>query len=148
MPTTGIAVRNVKIGLWCLVTAIGMAAFWAIAATLTQRPLGSMPLLIALDVVVMLGLLRLVPNAARAALAGASTALAIALAWWLIAASQMAAMLGLDPLQSLRRIGPHLVWSLSAASFDRFDLALAAASIALAAAWGYGFGRRSHRGAR
>ncbi len=147
MHVSGTVMNRLKIGLWCLLAATGMAALWAIAATATHRPLGWMALLTALDVIVMLGLLRLVPDATRAGLAGASTALSIILAWWFIAASQMAPMLGLHPLQSLLRIGPHLVLSLSAASFDRFDLALAVASIVLATAWGFGFTVRKRRGA-
>src|SRR3546814_2773457 len=88
--------------LSCLLTAAGMAALWAMAAVATHRPLGWVALLTAVDVIVMLSLLRLAPGTIRAGLAGASTALAIMLAWWFIAASQMAPMFGLPPLQSLQ----------------------------------------------
>ncbi|PKM01493.1 MAG: hypothetical protein CVV16_14400 [Gammaproteobacteria bacterium HGW-Gammaproteobacteria-6] len=122
-----------------------MAALWAMAAVATQRPLGWMALITALDVSIMLSLLRLAPGAMRASLAAATTVLSITLAWWFIAASQMAPMFGLHPLQSLQRISPHLALSLSAASFNRFDLVLAAASIVLAAARGFGFKALSGR---
>jgi len=138
-------VNHLKTGLWCLVTASGMAALWAMAAVATQRPLGWMALITALDVSIMLSLLRLAPGAMRASLAAATTVLSITLAWWFIAASQMAPMFGLHPLQSLQRISPHLALSLSAASFNRFDLVLAAASIVLAAARGFGFKALSGR---
>lgn len=139
MTTSSTLVKRLSVGLWCLLTATGMAALWAMAAVATHQPLGWMALLTAVDVIVMLSLLRLAPGTIRAGLAGASTALAIVLAWWFIAASQMAPMFGLHPLQSLQRISLNLAFHLSAASFSRFDLLLAAASIALAAAWGRGF---------
>lgn len=135
--------NQLKTTLWCLVTAAGMAALWAMAAVATQRPLGGMALLTAADVIVMLSLLRLAPGAKRAGVAAATTALSIALAWWFIAASQLAPMFGLHPLQSLQRISLHLAFNLSAASFSRLDLLLAAASIVLAAFWGFAFKPRN-----
>lgn len=129
--------KRLSIAFWSLLTAFGMAAVWTMATLLTQRPLAWMALLTAADVVVMLSLLRLAPGVTRAALAAANTAVSIALAWWFIAASQMAPMLGLQPLQSLQRMSLHLAFSLSAATYSDGDRLLAAASIALAALWGF-----------
>jgi len=130
-------VKRVSIAFWSLLTAVGMAAVWAMATLATQRPLAWMALVSAADVVLMLSLLRLAPGLTRAALAAANTTLSIVLAWWFIAASQMAPMLGLHPLQSLQRMSPQLAFSLSAATFSDGDRLLAAASIALAALWGF-----------
>lgn len=72
-------------------------------------------------------------TASGAVLAVLLTLLASAYAWYLLAAVQMAMMLGLPPRMTLMRIGPDLAWALTRANLSLPDYVLVIGA-ALAAA--------------
>ena len=92
-----------------------------------------MALLAAVDVALLLRLTGVAPGPARMLAAVLATALAVALAQWLIVATQMGIVLGLQPLDSALRLGPVLARQLLVLSLDRGDLAWMLASLPLAA---------------
>jgi hypothetical protein len=69
----------------------------------------------------------------RGLLAVLATALAIALAYWMMAAIQMGGLIGLAPLESARRLGPSLAWQLAKLVLNRVDWVLLVAALPLAA---------------
>ena len=74
----------------------------------------------------------------RGIAATAGTALCIALSYWLIAATQFGAVLGLRPLESAARMGPALASELSRLQAGPYDATLLALALlcALFGAWG------------
>ena len=120
---------------------LGADAVWVLLAVAGNRPCSWMALLTAVDVALLLRLTGAPPGAARVAVAVLATALAVALAQWLIVATQMGIVLGLQPLDSAWRLGPAVARQLLRLSLDRGDLAWMLASLPLAAL----LARRSRR---
>jgi hypothetical protein len=125
--------------LWLLPAAallagvLGADAVWVVVAVASGRPCSWMALLAAVDVAFMLRLAGVRPGAARVLVAVLATAFAVALAQWLVVATQLGMLLGLEPLESATRLGPHLAKQLLMISLGRADYAWLLASLPLAA---------------
>jgi hypothetical protein len=111
---------------------LGTDAVWVLLAVAGNRPCSWMALLAAVDVALLLRLTGAPPGAARVALAVLATTLAVVLAQWLIVATQLGIVLGLQPLDSALRLGPALARQLLHLSLDRGDLAWMLVSLPLA----------------
>lgn len=108
---------------------------WVVLALHLQRQAGWMALLAAADVVLMLRLGGMPAGRARALLGAAATAAVCALALWGIAATHIGFAFGLNPWDSVLKLGFHHACTLVAlATTPRDWLALAAAPV-LAAWW-------------
>jgi hypothetical protein len=83
--------------------------------------------------VLLLRLARMAPGWTRSALGVATTALAIALANWGIAAAQIGKLMGLLPWESAFKLGPQYAWTLVGLANKPADLAWLAAALLLAA---------------
>jgi hypothetical protein len=116
-----------------LAGVLGADAVWVLLAVASNRPCSWMALLAAVDVALLLRLTGAPPGAARVTVAVLATALAVALAQWLIVATQLGIVLGLQPLDSALRLGPALARQLLHLSLDRGDLAWLLVSLPLAA---------------
>ena len=112
---------------------LGADAAWVALAVFTGRPCSWVALLAALDVALLLRLTGVRPGTARIVLAVLATAIAVALAQWLIVATQMGVVLGLQPLDSALRLGPALARQLLVLSLGKADLAWMLASLPFAA---------------
>ena len=128
---------------WTLALALsiaglaGLAAIWTTAAVLSGQALGWLALFAAFD---SAWLLRLggAPKGVRRVLAAVlGTALAIALSYWMIVATLFGLPLGLEPIDSFRRMGPSLAWDLSMLLASDWDIAFAVAALPLAAWWAH-----------
>ncbi len=119
--------------LLVLTGCVGLAAAWVAVAMISGRQSGWMALLAALDAAFLLRLGGALPGTARGMLGVLATALTIILAYWGIVAAHLAGMLGLGFSDAAVRLGPSLVWMLSALASNTLDLALLAASLILAA---------------
>lgn len=109
-----------------------MAALWLAATRVVGGSTGWMALVAAVDLALMLRLAAMPPGRARALAAVAGTVLAIALAYWMLAAAEMGRWLGLQPWESATRLGPVLAWELVRHGHGLWDAALALASLPLA----------------
>jgi len=95
-----------RLGAWLLPSValatgvLGVDAVWVVASVASNRPCSWMALIAALDVAFMLRLANVRAGSGRIVLAVLATALAVLLAQWLIAATQMGLALGLEPLDS------------------------------------------------
>jgi len=116
-----------------LAGVLGIDAVWVVLAVASNRPCSWMALLAALDVALLLRISGAAPGRVRVLAAVLGTALAVALAQWLIVATQIGIVLGLQPLDSALRLGPALARQLLALSLGRADLAWLLASLPLAA---------------
>ena len=116
-----------------LAGVLGADAVWVALAVASNRPCSWMALFAAVDVVVLLRLTGVAPGAARVGVAVLATALAVALAQWLIVATQLGIVFGLQPLDSALRLGPVLARQLLSMSLGAGDLAWLFASLPLAA---------------
>jgi len=85
---------------------------WVLLALLTGRQSGWMAVVVAVELVLMLRLGTLRGGALRVALTAGGTLLVSALAWWIIASAWLGGSMGLSPLESALRMGPHLAWTL------------------------------------
>jgi len=112
---------------------LGADAVWVALAVATRAPCSWMALLAAVDVVLLLRLCGVRPGSARVVVAVLATALAVALAQWLIVATQLGIVLGLQPLDSAMRLGPVLARELLKLSLGPGDLAWLMASLPFAA---------------
>jgi len=131
LPTTSASAWLLP-GAALLAGVLGVDAVWVGLAVAGNRPCGWMALLAAVDVALLLRLTGVAPGTARISIAVLATALAVALAQWLIVATQMGIVLGLQPLDSAMRLGPVLARQLLSLSLDRGDLAWMLASLPLA----------------
>jgi hypothetical protein len=111
---------------------VGIDAVWVAIAVASGRPCSWLALLAALDVALLLRLTGVAPGPGRQLLALFATLLAVALAQWLIVATQLGIALGLQPVPSALRLGPSLAIQLMKLSLDRLDLAWLLASLPLA----------------
>jgi hypothetical protein len=120
------------IGLLLLATA-GIAAFWALVSLVTGKQCSWIAMMAAGDATLILRIMRARPGVPRACAALASTALAIALANWWIAAGQIGRSLGLMPWDSSLRLGPDYAWTLATLANHPADLAWLVAALLFAA---------------
>lgn len=120
------------IALLLLATA-GIAAFWALVSLVTGKQCSWIAMMAAGDAALILRLVRAQPGATRACVALASTALAIMLANWWIAAGQIGRSLGLMPWDSSLRLGADYAWTLATLANRPADLAWLAAALLFAA---------------
>lgn len=125
-----------------LLGACGFAAGWMLLALRLDRTCSWLALLAAMDMVLLLRLSRWPADASRMLLALVSTAGVIGLANGLIAGGQIGKSLGMRPWEAVLKIGPDYAWLLVQLATDRVDVALYAASLALAAWSGVVSGRR------
>jgi hypothetical protein len=130
---------NNKAAPWLLPTVallagiLGTDAVWVALAVASGRPCSWMAAIAALDLVLLLRFAGAPAGLPRTVAAVLGTALAVALAQWLIVATQMGIALGLQPVDSALRLGPTLALQFWRLSLDRADLAWMLASLPLAA---------------
>ncbi|HJR74461.1 MAG TPA: hypothetical protein VJ806_12565 [Luteimonas sp.] len=127
-----------RVGPWLslLLLALGCAGFaalWVLAALYTDRQLGWMALLGALDAAVLVRLGGLPRGAGRAIAAVAATAVIVLLANWGVAAGQIGTVMGLLPWESLLKLGPRYAWTLAQLANGAVEWACTLAALALAA---------------
>lgn len=118
------------------VGVLGMTAAWLALALYFRSPCGWLAPLAAVDMALMLRLSAAPPGPGRGLLAVLGTAVAIVASYWMIAAGQMALLLGLTPWDSAGRLGPVLAGELTRHATSGWDLA--AAILALVLAWWLG----------
>ena len=112
---------------------LGMTAVWVSVAVVSGTSASWLALLAAVDMAILLRLTNAPPGIWRIAVSVITTAIAVVLSQWLIAATQFGFSLGLQPLASSLRLGPHLAWQLSVIGLSRTDWVLLVASLPLAA---------------
>lgn len=124
-PTTALALA--------LAGSIGIAAAWVLVAQASGRHCSWMAVVAAVDAALLLRMGRFRPGAARALTGVLATALAIALANWGIAATEVGRQLGLTPWTSLAKLGAGHGWLLVRLANDAVDVAWLAAGLVVAA---------------
>lgn len=112
---------------------LGITAVWLALSWTLHSPAGWLAPVAALDMVLMLRLSGAPPGWRRALLALLGTATAIALSYWMIAATQMGQLLALSPLESAQRLGPVLAGELLHHATSAWDVAWAGLALVLAA---------------
>lgn len=125
--------RPVQALALALAGSIGIAAAWVLVTQATGRHCSWMALVAAADAALLLRMGGFRPGAARALVGVLSTALAIALANWGIAATEIGRQLGLTPWASLGKLGLEHGWLLLQLANDAVDLAWLAAGLVVAA---------------
>lgn len=120
-------------GVALVVGIAGISAIWVAIAVLSDTTASWLGLVAAVDMALLLGLTRAPAGPARAAIAALATAAATALSLWLVVATQLGLALGLPPLASAVRLGPHLAWTLAGMTLSRVDWVLLVAGPVLAA---------------
>jgi len=115
-----------------VVGVLGMVAVWLAAYLSFRASSGWLALVAAADMALMLRLAAAPAGRLRASLALAGTAAAIALSYWMMAATQMGLLLGLTPLESAQRLGPVLAGELVRHATSGWDLAWALLALPLA----------------
>jgi len=116
-----------------LLGSLGIAAAWVLLALASDRQLGWLAVVAALDVTLMLRLGRMRPGWPRAACAVLGTALAIALANWGIVAGQVGKSMALLPWESMFRLGPDFIWTLTLLANGPVEFAWWGAALVVAA---------------
>lgn len=119
-----------------LAGSIGIAAAWVLLSQAIGRQSSWMALVAAADAALLLRMGGLAAGPWRSVVAVLATALAIALANWGIAATEVGRMLGLPPWASLAKLGAGHGWLLVQLANDAVDLAWLAAGLVVAAALG------------
>ncbi len=119
-------------GVALAVGVLGAIAAWLAVFMVTKWPAPWFALLAAADMALMLRLGGAPAGHARAWLAVLGTAVAIAGAAWMIAATQMTAFFALSPLESAQRLGPVLAGELLRHATDGWGRALVLLSLPLA----------------
>ena len=112
--------------------SIAMVGAWVAIGALNGSSASWFALVAALDVAMLLRLTHAPPGLARSALAVVATLLIVAASQWLLAATRMGALVGMEPLASAGRLGPALGWQVVKLSLDRVDWILLLASLPLA----------------
>ena len=115
-----------------VVGVLGAAAAWSVVYLWLRGPAAWMGLLAAADMALMLRLAAAPPGRGRAVLATIGTASAIAIGLWRVAATQMALLIGITPLESAQRLGPVLAGELLRHGTDGWDVAMLVLSLPLA----------------
>jgi hypothetical protein len=130
---------NVSVRAWALpllglgAGIAGISAVWVAFSELSGSSCSWLALVAAIDMAVLLRLTHAPAGRARMLVAVSATALAIALAHWMLAAIQMGGLIGLAPLESAQRLGPSLAWQLAKLRLDRVDWVWLVAALPLAA---------------
>lgn len=119
--------------LLLLLGACGFAAVWVLASLYTGRQLGWMAVLGALDIVWLLRLGGWHAGTGRMIAGVTATAAVIVVANWWITATQIGAMVGLDPWSSAQRLGWHHAWILVQLANGALDALWIAIGLVLAA---------------
>lgn len=119
--------------LLLLIGSAGFAALWVLLALYSNRPLGWMAVLAAVDAALMLRLGGMRRGWVRAVLATLATVAIVALANWGIAGGQVGASMGLLPWESLQKLGLDYAWTLVQLANGAVEWAWIAASLLLAA---------------
>ena len=123
---------------WTLAAAVvaagllGVVTVWVMLGLLTDLACGWMALLAALDIALLLRLVRAPAGAPRTGIAILATVLACVASMWLLVAGQFGQMLGLDPISSGLRLGPVLAWEYTRLAFQPWDWACVAFAPVLA----------------
>lgn len=102
--------------LWPFMLLLGLFVapmVWVLVALMTGRQVGWMAVVTALELTFMLRLGTLGPGRLRVALVVLGTALVSAVAYWCIASVWMGGSMGLNPMDAVLRMGPHLAWTLT-----------------------------------
>ncbi len=128
-------VRWLLSGLALAVGILGITAVWLALATLSESSCSWLALFAAADMALMLRLGQAPAGWLRRIAAVFATALAIAASHWFIVANFFGQALGLDPIESARRLGPVLAWAMTSLSLGPADWFLLAVSLPLAAWW-------------
>lgn len=105
-------------------TALAAGALWCAAVVFWQFNSSVLVVPCAIALAWVLRRHAYAGTAGGAMLALLLTLLASAYAWYLLAAVQMAMMLGLPPRMTLMRIGPDMAWALTRANLSLLDYAL------------------------
>ncbi|WP_251044468.1 MULTISPECIES: hypothetical protein [unclassified Lysobacter] len=111
----------------------GFAAFWVLLSLAFDRQYHWMAVIGALDIAWMLRLAGWRPGPRRALAALIATALIIVTANWGIAAGQIGVLMGLDPVASAAKLGPHFFWNLFQLANSGLELVWLAIALAVAA---------------
>lgn len=119
--------------LLLLLGAFGFAAVWVLVSLYTGRQNGWMAVVGAIDIAWMLRLGGFPKGRARLLTGVIATAAIIAIANWWITATQLGAMLGIDPWNSALRLGWHHAWTLIQLANSTLDVVWIALGLAIAA---------------
>lgn len=119
--------------LLLLLGACGFAALWVLGSLYTGRQLGWMALLGALDIAWLLRLGDWRPGTGRMVAGIVATAAIVIVANWWITATQIGAMVGLDPWNSALRLGWHHAWILVQLANGALDALWVAVGLGVAA---------------
>jgi hypothetical protein len=120
-------------GVALAVGIAGICAIWVAIAMLSGSSASWLGLVAAVDMALLLRLTRAPEGIARNVAAALATLAATALSQWLVVATQLGIALGLPPLSSALRLGPHLAWMLAGMTLSPVDWVLLAAGPILAA---------------
>ena len=112
-----------------LLACLGAAAAWTLLAVALDRQSAWMAVVAALDAALVLRFTRVSRGLARVALAVAGTALAIVVANWWIAGTQIGGALGLMPWDAIPRLGLAHAWTLAGLANGTAELAWYAAAL-------------------
>ena len=116
-----------------LVGIAGMTVAWVAAAVLSGRACSALALVAAIDMAVLLRLTHAPAGPGRSTLAVLATLASMLATHWMIAATQMGAVMGLPPFASALRMGPALALQLVQLSLDRYDWIVLGSALPLAA---------------
>ena len=119
--------------LLALFGSLGFAAAWVLLASALGRQCSWMAVPAALDAALLLRMGRMPRGGMRAAWGLATTAVAIALANWGIAAAEFGQSVGMLPWASILRLGAHHAWTLIGLANDSVDIAWLVAGLVIAA---------------
>ena len=111
----------------------GMVGAWVAVGVLAGSSASWLALVGAADVALLLRLTRAPPGPARTGMAVLATGVIAGASQWLLAATRMGMIMGLEPLASATRLGPALGWQVVQLGLDRVDWVLLVASLPLAA---------------
>lgn len=121
--------------LMLVLAGASVLVIWVALALYLQRQAGWMALAAALDVVLVLRLCGMPAGPRRAVLGALATGVIAALALWTIAATQMGFSFGLNPWDSVLRLGSDHAWTLVSLTTTPLDVAALVAAPLLAAWW-------------
>ena len=115
----------------------GIAALWLSASMLSGRPCAWMGLIAAVEAGLLLRLTGVAGGPVRAVVALTATGATIGLSYWLVVATQLGLSLGLEPLDSARRLGPVLAEAMTRRFLDPADAAMLLLALAVATVLGW-----------
>lgn len=117
-----------------VLAALGFAAIWTLVAVYTNRQVSWLAVIGALDVAWMLRLSGWPRGRSRVLAALAATAAMVVAANWAIIASHLGAALGLEPWESVLRLGSDHAWTLARLANGPLDLLWVGVAL-VTAAW-------------